>query len=89
MAVGWMPRLVQSRHLFESWLWGRCAQDVAPRRCLGISKAAGEEAGEGRRWTEGAEAVSQQGRMDIWRRDVAFLIVRGVEAALPRSPDGC
>ena len=88
-AAGRMPQLVPSLHRFESRSWGQRAQDAAPRRCLGVSKAAGEEAREGRRRTEGAEAVSQQGRMDIWRRDVAFLIVRGIEAAFPRSPDGC
>lgn len=88
-AMGRMPQFVLSLHHFESWSWGRCAEDAAPRCCLDVSKAAGEKAREGRRRTEGAEAIFQQGRVDIWRRDVAFLIVRGIEAALPRSPDSC
>lgn len=53
-----MPELVPCLHCFESQLWGQCMQDAAPWHCLGISKAAGEEAGERTRRIEDGVAIS-------------------------------
>lgn len=40
--------------------------------CSDTSGISGEDPKEGRKRTEGCEPVSQQGRIDIWGRDVVF-----------------
>lgn len=76
---GWIPQLIPFLGITA---WGWCVWDVA-LPCFWVSEAAGEEAREGRkRRPEGAEAVSQQGRMDTGR---CCSFVCAIEAA-PRGP---
>lgn len=73
---GWLWVAATARPVPSLWWCGVDEHEKLPQSaawsCLNPSGTAGEDPKEEKKRTEGCEPVSQQGRMDIWGKDVVF-----------------